>query len=243
MTDFFANAPRTAAALERGHRHLAAAFFEQLDGGLLFWRERARRRFEHDEPIVADALRVAQAIGNRDHARVAQPRHRRARARLDRGGVRQRAFLQLFDQRHVAFPVVDRQRHLARAARRHVRRQRDAQHLTERREVVLGGPAAEVQDRRAQRPRGAAGKLTSNGVESWLSRAICEPATTMRPLPFTPSTRSPAVPLVNCGKRSAASTIIWRPLSTYMRFEASVTPRASSSDTTMSSGMPATSAK
>src|ERR1051326_5922721 len=335
-----------AGVLERRDRHLAAALFEELDGVLLLRRERARGCFEHDEAVVADALRVAEVIGDRDDAGVAQARHGGARAGLDRRGVRERAAAQHLDQRLVAGDARARvrigERDLAPPARGHVRRQGHAQHLADRREVVLRGPAAEVEDlgderrlvvvedgadrfdvfrrrfvaqpddeagralraerhfdaraeadvvaelgrdrvderavdcdrqrdvgefreahqRRTKsattaaaatamevsppkprsRLRGVVVKLISNGVESWLSRAICEPATTTRPPPFTPAIRSVAVPLVNCGKRSAMSVVTCRSASMYICFVASVAPRASNNVIVMSRGTPATSA-
>jgi hypothetical protein len=149
-----------AAMLERAHGQLAAAGLQQLDGGLLLGRESAGIALQHDEAVVAHAHRVLEAIVQGDDPRVAEPRDGGARdlQLLEDRRHRQRAFAQFVEEDQVGVEdllllagpldrgVVGHEHGLPLPARGHVRRQGHAEHLAEGGEVVLRGPAAEVDD-------------------------------------------------------------------------------------------------
>ena len=163
-TFFLASPARTAALTPAAARalngHLSSAALQQLDSRVLLWRQRPRRALQDHEAVVADAFRIQHAIADGDETRTAKPVDGSARRTHVRKEHRDRQWplAQLADDLQIGFDdpaarqsgfdhrLVSGEDGIALAATGHVRRQRHAQHLPDRRDVVLGGPAAEIDD-------------------------------------------------------------------------------------------------
>ncbi len=154
-----------AGGREGANRRLSAPFAEEVDDHSLLRREIFIRDCERDPTVVADASRVRQDVLDRDQIRAAKARDRapspspagqefRQVSFTGHDAVEKRAIVgddEFLERGRVEGRAVTGRPDSPPSLRRHVRRKRGTQHLTERSEVVRRRPAAELHDLRQKR--------------------------------------------------------------------------------------------